>query len=148
MKRTAPYSNWQPEHLERVIVRHIKQQDVSDLFKAHWITLIKEAFNSTSWNVCQDFDGCTLVQDFKHPSLACLPHDYMWICGHGGPMADRIFYNLMIAEGMNKNKAFRRWLAVRVAWIVFFQWKNIIKRNWKKPTKAMIDFDNFLKDPK
>ena len=139
-----PYELWEAEELRELSIDHVKRLKVANHLERLWVALINEAFESKYWNPIKDYNGCTIVQDTKHPSMACLCHDYMWISGHGGFVADRIFYELMIAQGVGKGRAVRRWLMVRLGWYLFYMWKYILKRKFMKPTKAMIDIDTYL----
>lgn len=118
---------------------------ISGRLKTLWIHVIMEAFDSERWDVIKDYNGCTAVQDMFHPCPACFVHDYSWISGMGGRVADRVFYGLMIAEGMPAGKSYRRWFYVRVGWFTFFRWKYVFKRNWRQPSEALKELDNHLK---
>lgn len=142
--RLKPYSNWTENELKHTLLNHVHKMDVPVVFKMLWKNLINEAFNSKYWDVIEEYNGCTLVQDYFHPCPACFCHDYMWISGHGGKDSDKIFKALMIAEGMPKGKINRRWFGVRVGWIFGFYWKYKIKGTLKKPTKAMIDILKYI----
>lgn len=143
--RLKPYTSWTVEELEDKLIKDVYSIDsIGIRFKRLWIDLIKEGFQDDNWNVLNDYNGCTIVQDFKHPDPACFCHDYMWITGHGGAKSDRIFKALMKAEGMPKAKINRRWFGVRVGWIFGFYWKYKIKGTLKKPTKAMINILNYI----
>ena len=84
--------------------------------------LIRKGMTDVRWNPMKDFNGCSVVQDLFHPCISCFIHDYLWITGQGGKDADYIFYKLMILEGTPKAMAWRRWFAVRVAWLFWFKW--------------------------
>lgn len=144
MKRLKPYSNWTRTELAKTLITHINRLEIDKELKVLWIDLVNEAFDSKDWNVLEDYNGCTVVQDFFHPCPACFVHDYMGITGRGGRVSDRIFYHLMIAEGMPNGKSKRRWFAVRVAWYGYFLWKHIVRRSLKPTTRAMIALDKYL----
>ncbi len=143
--RMKPYELWEHLELRDMAIKHIKRLKTERNLEERWIALIIEMFASNEWNPINDYNGCTIVQDTKHPSLACLPHDYMWISGHGGTMADRIFYNLMIMQGVSKGRSMRRWLLVRTGWYGFYMWKYIFSKKFMPPTKAMIALDKYFK---
>jgi hypothetical protein len=144
MARMKPYSNWKANELRGVIIAHIRRLQLETRTEHLWVKLVEEAFNDGEWDIVNEYNGCTAVQDYYHPCPACFVHDFMWITGRGGIISDRIFYHLMIAEGMSKPKAVRRWFAVRTAWYTYFMWKYIIRRNWKKPTNAMKSMNEYL----
>lgn len=146
MSRLKPYRNWTKNELKDVLLKHVNRMELSSLLRILWIDLILEAFESNYWNVIQDYNGCTIVQDWLHPDPACFCHDYMWISGHGGKLSDEIFKALMIAEGMPKGKLTRRKFAVRMGWIFGFKWKYKAKRTQKEPTKAMINLHNYIQN--
>lgn len=142
--RVEPYKLHTNEELKEILLRSLSRIKCDLEFKKHWSDLIVEAFESEYWNPVKDFNGCTIVQDERHPSPSCFVHDYMWITGHGGVMSDRIFKACMYAQGMKRSKANIRWFLVRVGWIFGFYWKYISKRTLKKPTDTMKRFDNFI----
>ena len=144
-KKLTPYTNWTKKELQYSLKVHVSRLDINHELKDLWKDLIDEAFQSEFWNVIYDFNGCTLVQDMFHPCPACFVHDYMWISGHGGYISDRIFFNLMISEGMSKSKATRRWFAVRVGWYFSFMWKYILQKKYMNPTEKMIKIDQYFK---
>lgn len=123
---------------------HIDKLSISKELDQAWKNAVVEAAYSKHWSIEKDYNGCTAVQDYLHPSPACTIHDYCWITGMGGRKADNIFYHLMLAEGMKKAKAKRRWFAVRVAWFAYFQWKYIIIRTWRKPTPKIQELYNLF----
>lgn len=139
-----PYKNWRENELKEALVLHINRLDISPEFKHHWRNLVIDAFSDPNWNVLKDYNGCTAVQDYLHPCPACFVHDYTWICGYGGSISDRIFFHLMIAEGMPRKMALRRWVAVRLAWFGYFMWVYVFTRSLKKPTENMKKMNNFV----
>lgn len=145
VSKNTPYKNWSDKELRHTLIDHIHRLKLESKLTELWIDIVNEAHLSDQWNMIEDYNGCSIVQDMFHPCPACFVHDYMWISGRGGKVSDRIFYHLMIAEGMRKSKAWRRWLAVRVGWIFFYQWKYIIKRKWMNPTKAMLNLNKYFK---
>jgi len=143
--RLRPYRNWDKEELKDMLIKHLYILSVDPRLERLWINLIIESFKSDKWSPINDYNGCTMVQDELHPSLACFPHDYMWISGHGGRVADRIFYNLMIHQGMKKSKAYRRWIGVRFGWFFYFKWKYVLLRKLNEPTDAMKELDSYFR---
>lgn len=123
--RLQPYKFWSKtelsEHLSRVASRLNMGIDVK--------ILIQKGMTDVKWNPMKDFNGCSVVQDLFHPCISCFVHDYLWITGQGGKDADYIFYKIMILEGTPKAMAWRRWFAVRVAWLFWFKWYYFFKRN-------------------
>ena len=143
--RLRPYKNWTKEELETTLLKHVNRLDIQPMLREAWKDVIREAFISPYWDVIEDYNGCTLVQDMFHPCPACFVHDYMWIAGYGGVLSDKIFKGLMLAEGMKKGKANLRWFGVRVGWIFYFYWLNLIKRKLKKPTNLMYELYRVLR---
>ena len=143
-----PYKNWTKQELKDVLLLHVGRLNVESKLHNLWIEVIEEAFfvDPMIWTAIKDFNGCSVVQDAFHPCPACFVHDYLWISGQGGAISDRIFYNLMIAEGMTKGKARRRWIAVRIGWFVKFRWYYIKKRNWNRPSFATAALDKYFKN--
>jgi hypothetical protein len=143
--RLKPYELLEHTQLRDTAIEHIKRLNKNAVLEGLWIDLINEAFSSEYWTPIEDYNGCTIVQDTKHPSLACLPHDYMWISGHGGRTSDRIFYNLMIEQGVSKGRSTRRWFSVRTGWYAFYMWKYIFIKKFMPPTDAMLALDEYFK---
>lgn len=146
--RLKPYELWDIKDFKKVILSNlykIYENKPRDKFKTLWYNLIIEALDSKQWDVLKQYNGCTIVQDWIHPCPACFCHDYMWITGRGGIMSDGIFKALMKAEGMPKGKINRRWLGVRLGWLFGYYWKYKIKGTLKKPSKSMIELNNYLK---
>jgi|GEM_PF-2819146 len=146
--RLLPYSHWTLAELhtklKHIVLDFATEGTIDVTLRNFWTSLIQEAIDSKDWNPIQEFNGCTIVQDMFHPCPACFVHDYMWITGHGGKIADNIFFHLMIAEGMKKSKARRRWFAVRIGWFTWFRWKSIKSRNLSKPTMTMERLNNYF----
>lgn len=142
--RLRPYKNWDKEELRLTLRNHVDRLQLDAVLTAAWHNVIEEAFISPYWDVIEDYNGCTIVQDYFHPCPACFVHDYMWIAGYGGVLSDKIFYNLMLAEGMPKGKSMFRWFGVRVGWIFYFYWRNIKKRKLKVPTNLMYELHRVL----
>jgi hypothetical protein len=136
--------NWGEDELRNKLINDIDGMQISPALKTLWKVVVLESFESDRWDVIADYNGCTAVQDMFHPCPSCYVHDYSWLSGMGGRVADRVFYGLMIAEGMTKGKAYRRWIAVRVGWFAYFRWKYVLRRNWRNPSLSLIDLDNYL----
>ena len=145
MTRFRPYSNWTEKELKAKLIQDINKLKISAKLKKLWINVIEEAFDSDRWDIIKDYNGCTAVQDMFHPCPACFVHDFSWLSGMGGRVSDRVFYGLMLAEGMSKGKSFARWAAVRVGWFSFFRWKYIFRRNWRRPSEGLQELYNHLK---
>ena len=146
--RMRPYQHWDLIELGDTLTQHVERLSCADEMKRIWIDLINEAIKSKDWNVLQDYNGCTMFQDHLHPDPACFIHDYSWITGRGGAVSDRVFYHMMLAEGMTKSMARFRWFAVRCGWVFYFYWKYIKQRKLKPVSKNMARMDQFLKDLK
>lgn len=124
-----PYSYLTNAQLKQMLIRLAKKLKVDD-----WVfDLIDEAFENKKWDPVNDYDGCTLVQDCYHPSLACFIHDYLWKCGFGGLLSDKIYKYIMNLEGMHKYRITRRWLAVRFVWLILYKWKHLFNKNIENP---------------
>lgn len=106
--------------------------------------LIFEAIKSNEWALKTDYDGCTGVSDLNHLGFPfdCLVHDFHWITGRGGALSDKIFYDLMIARGVPKWRARKRYLGVRLGWFGFYKWKHLTKGNKRENTFFMEKFKN------
>jgi hypothetical protein len=124
MKYT-PYINWTKSDFSTHLKNLATDLGLGVSIKA----LIEAALMDERWDPIQQYDGCTMVQDMYHPCLSCFIHDYLWITGQGGRDADALFRYLMKAEGLPIGKIKRRWLAVRIYWLVWSKWSNLRKRN-------------------
>ena len=131
MARYQPYKFWRKNELGNQLKRMSTRLGIYEDF----CDIIEEAIYSDDWEPIKDFNGCSVVQDTYHPCLSCFIHDYLWLTGQGGKDADYVFYKTMLLEGTSKGKAWRRWFAVRVAWIFYFKWKYISKRNLNEYSK-------------
>jgi len=120
-----PYIHLTNENLKESLISNAKGMNAPE-----WVfIMIEEGFNNPLWDSKTDFNGCNLVQDVLHPSVACYVHDYLINCGMGGFLCDEIALNLWIMEGLKPSRAKRRWFAVRVAWLTYLKWKNLISSN-------------------
>jgi len=124
MKYT-PYINWTKSDFNRHLKGLANKFDLGQPIKA----LIEVALLDERWDPITDYDGCTLVQDAYHPCLSCFLHDYLWNTGQGGKNADALFQWLMLKEGLTPGKVKRRYLAVRIYWLVYSKWKYFGQRN-------------------
>lgn len=120
-----PYKFWSKTELADHLHRLASKLNMGIEVKV----FISYAITDSRWDVIKDYNGCSVVQDLHHPCLSCFVHDYLWLTGQGGKDADYLFYKLMLLEGASKNKAKRRWFAVRVAWLTYYKWKHFVKRN-------------------
>jgi len=120
-----PYKHWTREQLDEILKRTAENLK----FDPEVIEFISAIVYSINWNPSLEYDGCSVVQDHYHPSISCFVHDFFWRTGHGGSDSDKLFYKLMLKEGVNKPKAIKRYLGVRLAWFFYYKWKYI---NYKK----------------
>lgn len=135
MGKYRPYRYWSKEDLKEKLIALCFVYT-----RREWLLeLTLEAIDDPSWDPVQDYDGCSMVQDETHPSLACFLHDWMWKSGRGGKEADFIFYQTMRLAGIGKRKARTRWLLIRIGWIFYYKWYYIRKRHLNKLTGAMKD---------
>lgn len=106
--------------------------------------LILEAINSKEWDLVADYDGCTGVPEFHINKVIfpCFVHDFHWQSGRGGIVSDRIFYEMMLAQGFPKWKARKRYLGVRLAWNLVYKWKHKRKCNVRDLTNYMKIWEN------
>jgi len=121
----TPYINWTKTDFNRHLKGLANKFGLGKDFKR----LVETALLDERWDPLSEYDGCTLVQDIYHPCLSCFIHDYLWETGQGGKDADKVFLYLMLKEGMDSSKAKRRYIAVRLYWLVWAKWKNIGQRN-------------------
>lgn len=83
---------------------------------------VMEALDSKEWNWQEDCDGCTFIsENWEGIYPPCLVHDYMWITGRGGYQSDLIFLDLMLEYKLPKLKAYFRFFAVRLAWVLYYK---------------------------
>ncbi len=131
-----PYRFWTRidfnKHLHAQVKHYKLGEDV--------LSMVNDALDDDSWNPSEQFDGCTLVQDFIHPSLPCFLHDHHWITGMGGWKSNIIFYRLMLATGVKKSEARRRLIGVTIGWYLSYKWKHDKKRNVNPLTKSMVSY--------
>lgn len=124
--RYTPYINWTKSDFNK----HLKGLANTFNLGKEIKTLIETALLDTDvWDPVKDYDGCTLVQDMYHPCLSCFLHDYLMLAGQGGKEADDLFMFLMAKEGMEFNRATRRYIAVRLYWLFYAKWKYLCRRN-------------------
>jgi hypothetical protein len=121
----TPYQMWTRSDFNRHLKNLTNEFNLGKEFKA----LVEVALIDDKWDPLTDYDGCTLVQDMFHPCLSCFLHDYLWMTGQGGRDADAVFRYIMKAEGLPKGKTTRRWLGVRIYWLVWSKWKHLGNRN-------------------
>lgn len=146
MSRKQPYQYWTNQELKEKLILTVERMKLDGYYEELFLNLVKEACDSKEWNPPIDFNGCTMVQDYYHPSPFCFVHDYMGITGRGGKISDALFYYLMKEKGISGFSAYTRWLGVRIGWYSFFLWKHIIKRTYKKPSDNMINLYNYFKN--
>ncbi len=122
MKNYQPYSNYTSKELERLLIRHSIREKLPEFVRE----LIRLAFKD-NWNAPLEFDGCSVVQDFKHPDIACFIHDWLWITNKGGKFSNKLFHSLMILEGYEFGEANKRKFAVTLAWNFVYRFKKYKK---------------------
>ena len=142
--RFEPYKYWTDEEMKDALRNIIHRLDINIIIRNQWREIAVDAVDDEAWDFSKDYNGCTAVQDFFHPSPACWIHDYLWLTGMGGRVADRIFYELMILEGMSRFKARRRYVLVRIGWVAFYNFKYKLKGNKKKPSSVIERMYNLL----
>lgn len=113
-----PYLKYTNEQLRTLVELQFKYSDAP----AYVEMLIDLAFED-DWNPVKDFDGCTMVQDFNHPDLSCFIHDWLWRTDKGGEFSNKLFYKLMRWENIKKSQAKRRYIAVSLAWKLWYKFK-------------------------
>ena len=116
MSEKHPYIYWSREELyDRMI-----QQAID--FKIEEAMLELACFDN-EWTPQADFNGCNMVQDELHPFLPCFIHDYRWFVEGGSVEADKEFRTNLLKAGFSKWKANSYFIAVRLAWTLYFKWK-------------------------
>ena len=135
--RFEPYKYWTDDEMKDALRDIIHSLDISILIRNQWRDIAIDAVDDSSWSFQKEYNGCTAVQDLFHPDPACWIHDYTWLTGMGGRKADRIFYELMLLEGMPKFKARRRYVLVRIGWMAFYNFKYRIKGNRKEVNSSI-----------
>lgn len=125
MTTYTPYINWNKSDFAAHLKNLANKFDLGSPVKQ----LIEVALLDERWDPIREYDGCTLVQDMYHPCLSCFIHDYLWNTGQGGKDADYLFLWLMSKEGLNENKAKRRYFAVRFYWLIWSKWAHLARRN-------------------
>jgi len=128
MKNYTPYMYWSKTDLAEQLISLSHKVNAPREVRE----LISAAIASDLWDPRKEYDGCTAVQDMFHPCTSCFLHDYLWKTGQGGREADKLFHLLMRIEGMDKARARRRWLGVRIIWLTVYKWKHLAKRNVNK----------------
>jgi len=113
-----PYKNYNNKELKDLIELQYNKSNSPDYIQP----LIDLSFED-SWDPINDFDGCTVVQDFNHPDLSCYIHDWLWRTGKGGRFSNKLFYKLMRWEGVSKRQARRRYIAVSIMWKIWYKFK-------------------------
>ncbi len=140
-KSETPYEFWTREDLRDHLLRQAEHYGFSEPV----IALLIASCKDKSWQPHEDYNGCSIVQDTKHPCFECWFHDYNWKIGQGGYISDRLFLHMMLFTGRDKLTAYTRWFFVRVGWLFYFRWKHQKARNVNPYTK---EFKNAIKDLK
>lgn len=116
--------------------------------------LLIEAVYDRDWEPKKDFDGCTMVPDDYHPCMWCFIHDWLWVTGQGGLLADNLMFKLAYRTktfSFSKKKGMLVYLKksliflytaflyifVRGAWLFFFKWQKILKKK-RQPVKRIV----------
>ncbi len=113
-----PYKNYTNKQLKELIVLQFMNSDCPP-YVGEYVNLAFE----DSWDPVNEFDGCTVVQDFNHPDLSCFIHDWLWRTGKGGDFSNKLFYKIMRWEGVSKSLAKRRYMAVKIMWNIWYKYK-------------------------
>ncbi len=114
MARQQPYKDW----TRRKLFRSFRDQSFEYGFN---IYEIRQTVFDPRWNPCEDYDGCTLVQDPIHPFYPCFRHDYERIVLDRS--GDKDFKGNLLQYGMKKFKANLWFVVVRLHWILYARWK-------------------------
>jgi hypothetical protein len=117
-------------HAERLL---IEDSFVKYKIPITYRQLILTALDSQEWVWYKDCDGCTGVPDLTYMTYhpACIVHDYLWVTGRGGKVADKLFYNLMLLYQKGSTVSRVRYIAVRIAWLGYYKWKHKFNKNVK-----------------
>ena len=113
-----PYKNYETEMLKELVVLQFMSSNAPPYIGEYINLSFKD-----SWDPITEFDGCTVVQDFNHPDLSCYIHDWLWRTGKGGDFSNKLFYKIMLWEGVPKAQAKRRFIAVKIMWNIWYQYK-------------------------
>jgi hypothetical protein len=85
---------------------------------------IKSAAFDERWNPIKQYDGCTFVQDDLHPFPPCFLHDWRWATRQDVKLADLEFEENLKKFGYPLWKAKLYYIAVRIAYICYYQFKH------------------------
>ena len=117
---TKPYQFYTREELLNALILQCARRDMD-----HFIPRLEEAARDLNWNPCQDFDGCTAVEDPLHPFPPCFLHDYSWRVLGDGKQFDLQFYKDCREWGVDQAQARRWFVGIRMAWIFWYKWKKM-----------------------
>lgn len=103
-----------------------------DLFKANGIPKDVQTvvYSAIEWVFSEEgiekFDNCTFSRELipGNIDIACAVHDMAYVSGWDGHIANKIFYSMMVMYGVPKWLAKLRFIAVELAWKVYFKKKN------------------------
>ena len=123
------------ELIKYQIREHYRECNLKPIYQI----LVEEALESDEWDFMTDYNGCTAVSELHYDYYVfdCFVHDFLWITGRGGKIADKIFYDLMIARGLGKYIAKKRYIGVRIAWNTVYRWKHKFNGNVRPHTYGM-----------
>lgn len=121
-----PYKDYTQKEFKDLVYSHLNR--LSYTKHSYLYRLVELSFNDL-WTPHLQFDGCTLVQDWHHPDLACFIHDWLYLTGKRTQFANKVFKHIMIDIGVPKKKAQRRYLAVSAAYFCYYKWLRQRKTN-------------------
>ena len=131
MSNYTPYSNWTRQEM----FIHLKRAAVNKVMPLEVIEMLKKACFDDRWNPIQDYNGCSIVQDPTHPTVACFIHDYLYKTGQGGKDADKIWKWLFKIESGSKFKSKIFYRFIRIGWLAYYKWVHLANRNVNKYDK-------------
>lgn len=101
--------------------------------------LIEEAVYSKEWDFIVDYNGCTSVAELHYDFFVfdCFVHDFHWITGRGGKVADKIFLEMMLRRGLGRYIAYKRYIGVRLAWALKYKKHHKLNGNVRELTYYM-----------
>ena len=101
--------------------------------------VIAGAVYSNDWDFMTDYNGCTSGAALHYDFFVfdCFVHDFHWITGRGGKVADKIFLEMMLRRGLGKYIAYKRYIGVRLAWALKYKKHHKNKGNVKELTYYM-----------
>lgn len=116
------YKYLSAESIKKALLRELIDNNLDAVF----FELLDEIFKSKFWKI-YGYDGASIIEDEYHPRFAYFVHDYMWRTGAGGIESDKIMKGLLILTGDSKVSANKKYLGVRIGWLLKYKRKH--KRN-------------------